>query len=78
VPPFSLIHFSASPRAVKVLPVPGAPVRISGLELYNQLRYNSVHPEITGEALFALRHLREKRFTDSLKKCWPTSVPAMK
>ena len=52
--------------------------RISGLELYNQLRYNSVHPEISGEALFALRHLREKRFSDSLKKCWPTSVPAMK
>ena len=51
---------------------------ISGTELYNQLRYNAVHPEIGGEALYALRHLREKRFSKVLKKCWPQAVPVRK
>ena len=50
--------------------------RISASELYNQLRYNAVHPEIRGEALYALRHLREKKFSGVLKKCWPAPVPA--
>ena len=49
---------------------------ISSTELFNQLRYNSVHPEIRGEALYALRHLREKKFSAVLKKCWPVPVPA--
>ena len=50
--------------------------RISAAELYNQLRYNGVHPEIRGEALYALRHLREKKFSTVLRKCWPYPVPA--
>lgn len=49
---------------------------ISSTELYNQLRYNGVHREIGGEALYALRHLRQKKFADVLKKCWPRPVPA--
>ena len=50
--------------------------RISPAELYNQLRYNSVHREIRGEALYALRHLRNANFSKLLKKCWSEAVPA--
>ncbi len=45
-------------------------------ELANQLRYNSVHPEIRGEAVFALRHLKGGKYTSVLKKCWPVPVPS--
>ena len=44
-------------------------------ELANPLRYDSVHPEIRGEALFPLRMLRTGKYTSVLKKCWPTPVP---
>lgn len=50
--------------------------KISSTELYNQLRYNSVHREIRGEALYALRHLRQKKYANVLKKCWRHPVPA--
>ena len=49
---------------------------ISSTELYNQLRYNSVHPEIRGEAIYSLRHLRNSRFSAVLRHCWPESVPS--
>lgn len=49
---------------------------LDGTELFNQLRYNSVHPEIRGEALYSLRHLRQKQFSQWVKKCWPVPVPA--
>lgn len=45
-------------------------------ELYNQLRYNSVHPEICGEALYALRFLRNKNFSNMLRRTWDAPVPA--
>ena len=48
---------------------------ISSTEFYNQLRYNSVHPEIRGEALYALRHLRRKNYSAVLRKCWTKPVP---
>ena len=48
---------------------------ISSTELLNQLRYNSVHPEIGGEALYALRHLRRKNHSKVLQWCWPVAVP---
>ena len=50
--------------------------KISGREFYDQLRYNAVHREIGGEALYALRHLRSEKFSNVLKKCWPRPVPA--
>ena len=50
--------------------------KISSTELYDQLRYNSVHREIRGEALYALRHLRQKKYANVLKKCWRHPVPA--
>ena len=50
--------------------------RISSTELYNQLRYNAVHPEIRGEALYALRHLKNPVFSKLLQRCWPGPVPA--
>ena len=45
-------------------------------ELYNQLRYNSVHPEIRGEALYALRFLRNRNFSTMLQRVWNTPVPS--
>ena len=48
----------------------------SSTELYNQLRYNSVHPEIRGEAIYSLRHLKNSKFSAALRRCWPHWVPA--
>lgn len=52
--------------------------KVSAAELYNQLRYDSVHPEIRGEALYALRHLRNKKFSQLLRYCWPVAVPPVR
>ncbi|MBE6384944.1 MAG: hypothetical protein E7048_04665 [Lentisphaerae bacterium] len=49
---------------------------ISSTELYNQLRYNSVHPEIRGEALYSLRHLRNGKLSTTIRHCWPAAVPS--
>lgn len=46
----------------------------SSTELYNQLRYNSVHPEIRGEAIYSLRHLKDGKFSNALRHCWPVPV----
>jgi uncharacterized lipoprotein YddW (UPF0748 family) len=48
----------------------------SAKELFNQLRYNSVHREIQGEALYSLRHLKNKKISNMLQNTWRFPVPS--
>lgn len=48
----------------------------SASELFNQLRYDSAHREIQGEALYSLRHLKNKKISQMLQNTWRVPVPS--